>query len=329
MRREAIQTATELYHRRHYTTVLAVLRDVVTEHPDCIEIRLLRARSFAALRRDGEAQRELRHALSIAPKHPAPYQLLGELALRHDRLAAARVFLTEALRLDRSDRHTQDMLRIVKSLIQPTAAVEKLPAAAVAVGCSSSPGTGAHTEPRRRLALGTGSDTSSGRRPVRRPQGFRLRRVDDLDEPTTPDDPSASHVAAPHHSLDSLDDDAITIADNTDADTEEMTPPFPPREPNLGDRGDETTPEDCEDDRGIPGLAGYFLRTGALTPRQLRTAHLFQRRTRKSLCDAVCSLGLLSKTRVDALSAAYIERFNNPRRPQGKTRRQVAQTRPG
>lgn len=157
--------AAELFRARQYPAVVATCSDAIADDPIDVPLRVLLARALMALRRDGDAQRELRACLQIDPRCPQAYRLLGELALRRDELESARMFLKEALRIDGADRDAEDLLGIVESLNQPTAAVEKLPAATAAVGCTSSP------KPRRaptrppRLAKGSdGAPDDEGRR---------------------------------------------------------------------------------------------------------------------------------------------------------------------
>jgi tetratricopeptide (TPR) repeat protein len=151
----ALGAALELFKARQYPGVVAVLTDALLEDPDNLAVRLLRARALAALRRDEEAQRELRECLRRDPACAAAYRLLGELSLRRDDLSSAEIFLKEAVRLAPDDQESTELLDIVKGLTQPTVAVEQLPAATVTVGCIDSP------EPRRaqprppRLAQGT------------------------------------------------------------------------------------------------------------------------------------------------------------------------------
>jgi hypothetical protein len=65
------------------------------------------------------------------------YRLLGELAARRDEHESARIFLRESLRLDPHDRDADDWLAVVDGMVRPTAAANKLPAIAAAVGAST------------------------------------------------------------------------------------------------------------------------------------------------------------------------------------------------
>lgn len=131
-----IGAAVELYAARHYPGVVAVCGDALDQEPGCLELRVLRAKALLRLRRDVEAQADLREVIRLAPKCGLAYRLLGELAARRDEHESARIFLREALRLDPHDREAIDWLAVVDNMVRPTAAAEKLPAIAAAVGAS-------------------------------------------------------------------------------------------------------------------------------------------------------------------------------------------------
>lgn len=131
-----IAAAVELYRARHYPGVVAACGDALEEEPGCIELRLLRAKALLRLRLDVEAQLDLREVIQKEPKCAPAYRLLGELAARRDEHESARIFLREALRLDPHDREATDWLAVVASMVRPTAAADKIPATAAAVGAS-------------------------------------------------------------------------------------------------------------------------------------------------------------------------------------------------
>jgi tetratricopeptide (TPR) repeat protein len=132
-----IGAAVELYRARHYPGVVAACGDALDYEPGCVELRVLRAKALLRLRRDVEAQLDLREVIRLDPKCGLAYRLLGELAARRDEHESARIFLREALRLDPTDRETVDWLAVVDGMVRPTAAAEKLPAIAAAVGASN------------------------------------------------------------------------------------------------------------------------------------------------------------------------------------------------
>jgi tetratricopeptide (TPR) repeat protein len=111
--RGVIATAGELFEARHYPSVVAVCSDALDDEPECLPLVLLRARAYLALRRDLDAQGDLRDAIRLDPACSLAYRLLGVLAARRDEREPAAVFLREALRLDPGDREAQDWLAIV------------------------------------------------------------------------------------------------------------------------------------------------------------------------------------------------------------------------
>lgn len=163
--------ALELFRARQYPGVVALCSDVLDARPHDLEPRLLLARALLALRRDVEARHTLRRCLRIDARCGAAYRLLGELALRRDELASARLFLGEALRIDPDDADATELIGVVQSLFQPTAVVEKLPAATAAVGCPLEPGSRRadprsapdRTVPRRAPRLATGTESELAR----------------------------------------------------------------------------------------------------------------------------------------------------------------------
>jgi tetratricopeptide (TPR) repeat protein len=159
-----MRAALELFDARNYASVVAVCDGALIDEPDNKHLRLLKARALLALRLDAQAQQELSDCLHRDPKSPDAYRLLSELALRRNELKSAEIFAREALRLDPGNQDISELLGIIESLFQPTAAVEKLPAATVAVGCPSPPpsrGGG-----RGRFPAGSHADVGSARAPA-------------------------------------------------------------------------------------------------------------------------------------------------------------------
>lgn len=128
-----MRAALELYGARQYPGVVAACLDALLDDPENLNLRLLRARALMALRRDAEAQVEIRECLRIEPRCGAAYRSLGELAARRDEIESAKIFLREALRLDPGDSEAREWLDVVQAMVRSTAAAEKLPAAAAAV----------------------------------------------------------------------------------------------------------------------------------------------------------------------------------------------------
>ncbi|MBK9031390.1 MAG: hypothetical protein IPL61_08640 [Myxococcales bacterium] len=115
-----VAAARELYLARQYPGVVAACADALAElaptDRGSIALRLLAARSLIALRRDVDAQVEIRACLNLEPQCGPAYRLLGELAARADELASAKIFLREALRLAPDDDEAREWLGIVENL---------------------------------------------------------------------------------------------------------------------------------------------------------------------------------------------------------------------
>jgi tetratricopeptide (TPR) repeat protein len=129
-----MRAAIELYRARHYSSVIAALADAIDYEPGNLHLKLLRAKAWLALRCDLEAQQDLSDVIRSDPRCSTAYRLLGELAVRKDEIASARIFLREALRLDPGDAEAIDWLALTDARVRPSAAAEKLPAAAAADG---------------------------------------------------------------------------------------------------------------------------------------------------------------------------------------------------
>ena len=107
--------------------------DALEAEPECLELLLVRARAHIALRRELEAQADLRDIIRIEPRCSPAYRLLGELAARRAENESAAIFFREALRLDPDDAEAREWLALVTPA-RPAAAVKKLPAPAAAAG---------------------------------------------------------------------------------------------------------------------------------------------------------------------------------------------------
>ena len=134
MDRGVIATANELFEARHYPGVVALVSDALDEEPECVPLLLLRARARIALRRDLDAQGDLRDIVRLDPQCSTAYRLLGELSARRDENESAAIFFREALRLSPDDRDAADWLAIVERTARPAAAVHQLPAPTAAAG---------------------------------------------------------------------------------------------------------------------------------------------------------------------------------------------------
>jgi tetratricopeptide (TPR) repeat protein len=131
--RAVIATADELFRGRHYPGVVAMCNDALDDEPECLELLLIRARAHIALRRELEAQADLRDIIRLDPRCGVAYRLLGELAARRAEHESAAIFFREAIRLDPDDADAREWLAIVSSA-RPAAAAQTYPAPAAAAG---------------------------------------------------------------------------------------------------------------------------------------------------------------------------------------------------
>ena len=113
MDRGVIAAAGELFDARHFPGVVALASNALEEEPECVPLLVVRARAHIALRRDLDAQADLRDIIRLDPRCGLAYRLLGELAARRDEHESAAIFFREALRLDDDDREAREWLSIV------------------------------------------------------------------------------------------------------------------------------------------------------------------------------------------------------------------------
>jgi tetratricopeptide (TPR) repeat protein len=132
--RGVLATANELFEARHYPSVVALINDALELEPEHVPLLIVRARAHFALRRDLEAQADLRDIIRLDPQCSAAYRMLGELAARRDEYESAAIFFREAVRLSPGDGDATDWLAIIEATTRPAAAASKLPAPAAAAG---------------------------------------------------------------------------------------------------------------------------------------------------------------------------------------------------
>jgi tetratricopeptide (TPR) repeat protein len=277
-----IATANELFAARHYPSVVALCSDALEDEPECVPLLLVRARARIALRRDLEAQADLRDIIRLDPQCSTAYRLLGMLAARRGEHESAAIFLREALRLDPGDHEAVDWLQIVQPA-RPAAAVQILPAPAAAAG---------------RFPL---AQTSSLRGPM-------LRRREDLVE-----EPTLGRFAK------GTEDGATQPFARGSALTPHPTPQ-PKREPApilpTRRKMSSTVPSTLAGAqprrramRGplpeLPGFGEYLVATGVLTRERLRAAQAYQRSMRVQLSTAIVTLGLASPQRIEWAAVAH------------------------
>lgn len=269
-------TATELFEARHFPGVVALVTDALEEAPGCVPLLLLRARAHIALRRDLQAQVDLREIIRVDPQCGVAYRLIGELAARRDENESAAIFFREALRLDPDDREAADWLMIVEASVRPAAVANKLPAPATAAGRFpsreriESPRFAKGTQPPAEDRASYSGDRTQPREPLAVPAP---KRVATGSSPMLPSYDAAaeqrSHEAAQ-----------------------------PIRRPISQAPQRNAIPE-------LPGFGEYLVSTGILTRERLRAAQAYQRSMKVQLSTAIVTLGLATPQRVSWAAVAH------------------------
>lgn len=282
--------------------------DALEDEPECVPLMLVRARAHIALRRDLEAQADLRDIIRLDPQCGLAYRLLGELAARRGEHESAAIFFREALRLHPDDREAHDWLQIVATA-RPAAAAKKTPATAAAAGRFPpargpvAPARAGREGPTRPLTSATGG--RAGSEPAPR---------------------FASGTAAP--------DERVTVRAAAAADFEGPTQPFargsrPQREPEpivllTQPKHDPTEPvrtlAGAQPLRGrtqspqrltrsatpeLPGFGEYLVTAGILSRERLRAAQAYQRSMKVQLSTAIVTLGLATPQRIEWAAVAH------------------------
>ena len=310
MDRGVIATASELFECRHYPGVVAMCSDALEGEPDCVPLLLIRAKAHIALRRDLDAQADLRDIIRLESQCATAYRLLGELAARRNENDSAAIFFREAVRLDPGDREAADWLLVIDSL-RPAAVAQKLPAPAAAAGRFPRPPTpapvidpnatvdvrparfarGTHPpaeqdeRPTRPFARGSDRNGESWRTPSPRP--VSVTPMGGI--PKTPAQPQTTLHGRP----------------------KPVEPAMPA--PRISSRpviARGPTPE-------LPGFGEYLVSSGILTRERLRAAQAYQRSMRVQLSTAIVTLGLATPQRIEWAAVAHQSQLARDRQPAG------------
>jgi hypothetical protein len=245
-----------------------MIADALEDEPECVELLLIRARAQIALRRDLDAQADLRDVIRIDNRCAMAFRLLGELAARRDENPSAATFFREALRLDPDDQAARDWLAIVDSL-RPAAVAIKLPAPAAAAGRFSRP------DSQPRFAKGTQPPA-------------------DLERPTQPQFARGSDRAFRPAPLPQQQpprgEPAPTLTGRPPAPAPAKPAPRASSRPITSRQL--PTPE-------LPGFGDYLVSTGILTRERLRAAQAYQRSMKVQLTTAIVTLGLATPQRIE------------------------------
>jgi tetratricopeptide (TPR) repeat protein len=260
-----LATANELFEARHYPGVVALVDDALEAEPEHVPLLLLRARANFALRRDLDAQGDLRDIIRLDPQCGTAYRMLGELAARRDEYESAGIFFREAVRLDPDDEAACDWLAIVEATSRPAAAAHILPAPAAAAGrfpTRIAKGTRPPDDPIERATAPYGGERA-GERPAR--VGVQLAAGTDQTNP---------------------------FANRTGKPTLLGAQPAP-RPMTRG-----PIPE-------MPGFGDYLVTSGILTRERLRAAQAYQRSMKVQLSTAIVTLGLATPQRVEWAAVSH------------------------
>lgn len=267
--------------------------DALDDEPECVPLLLVRARARMALRRDLDAQADLRDVVRLDPQCALAYRLLGELAARSDDNASAASLFREALRLAPGDREAHDWLLIVSAPSRPAEPRGRAPSPSQA-----------------RLARGT-QPPDPVEPPVPQPVRAAVRPADPGDDrPTQPFgcvvDRSALPAAVrprPRPRTEPLSPTPAPEPLPPPPELERPTlsgrpPTLPPARPAPRITSRSQTPE-------LPGFGEYLVATGILTRERLRAAQAYQRSMKVQLSTAIVTLGLASPQRIEWAAVAH------------------------
>ncbi|HMG57749.1 MAG TPA: tetratricopeptide repeat protein [Kofleriaceae bacterium] len=310
MDRGVIATASELFEARHFPGVVAMCTDALDDEPECVPLLLIRARARIALRRDLDAQGDLRDVIRLDPRCSIAYRLLGELAARQDENDSAAVFFREALRLDPDDHEAHDWLMVVGATPRP----------------ASEPRRWAPTPletPRRpsqvRLARGTQPpdqgdhhNTPGDERPTKpfgrildpgvRSEPVRTAARPPVRPTPTPEPLPPPPAPGPGFAAANERPNEPPIERPTLSGRPATQPPARPA-PRLTARGQ--APE-------LPGFGEYLVSNGILTRERLRAAQAYQRSMKVQLSTAIVTLGLASPQRIQWAAVAHQSQQSRP-----------------
>ena len=267
--------------------------DALEDEPECLPLLLIRARAQIALRRDLDAQADLRDIIRLDQRCSFAFRLLGELAARRDENDSAAIFFREALRLDPDDRESHDWLMIVDASVRPAAGA-KLPAQAAAAG-QSSPASRREPAGPPRLASGT-QPPSRREHPEERPtRPFTRSPERQADAGQTP---LGRPVVRPAPQPQPAGGEGSTLRGRppTQPPAKEAPRLMPRPASRSTMRG--PTPE-------LPGFGDYLVASGILTRERLRAAQAYQRSMRVQLSTAFVTLGLASPQRIEWAAVAH------------------------
>lgn len=308
--RGVLAAASELFEARHYPGVVAMCTDALDDEPECLPLLLIRARAQIAMRRELDAQADLRDAIRIDPSCSLAFRLLGVLAARRNEHGSAAVFFRETLRLDPGDREAQDWLLVIEATARPATGAAALPSTPVAgtrpspvrlargTQTPAAPGAPADAlrtsaqmrpsyeveeRPTKPFARGSERDGEAWRTPVARPvvRTAATRTTQPADGTPWPDEP------APRPTITGLPPTQPPA---------KTAPRLVPRPASRTSRA--PIPE-------LPGFGEYLVASGILTIERLRAAQAYQRSMKVQLSTAIVTLGLATPQRIEWAAVAH------------------------
>ena len=306
--------------------------DALEGEPDCVELLVIRARAHIALRRDLDAQTDLRDIIRLDPACSTAYRLLGELAARRDENESAAIFFREAIRLDPRDLEAHDWLAIVDVSLRPVA--RHVPAPAAAAGrfpltrapvergrTAAEPNSGHRTlsAPARtsqrpgsqpRFARGTRPPSEHDERPTKpfprgsarggdlwkTPSPERREMTLDLAEGSAP-------APIPPTPLPLPPPPSVPVATASPFITMPGRPPTQP--PALPRKVPAPRPITRAPTPELPGFGDYLVSSGIISRDRLRAAQAYQRSMRVQLSTAIVTLGLATPQRIEWAAVAH------------------------
>lgn len=249
--------------------------DALEDEPECVPLLLMRARSHIALRRDLDAQADLRDIIRLEPQCALAYRLLGELAARRDENESAAIFFREAIRLDPTDHEAADWLLVVDAAGR-TPPSSRRPAAIARVAVAP------------RFARGTYTPDDDGHEGPTQRYGRALEQPSELWRT-----PSPAPRALPPPVKTSTTMHGRPLAPEPAKPAPRVEPLARASRPSM--RG---TPE-------LPGFGEYLVASGILTRERLRAAQAYQRSMKVQLSTAIVTLGLATPQRIEWAAVAH------------------------
>ncbi len=274
--RGVIATANELFDAGHFPGVVALVSSALEAELECVPLLVLRARAHIALRRDLDAQADLRDIIRLDPQCALAYRLLGEVAARRSEHESAAIFFREAIRLNPKDQIARERL----------AAVDAAPSPVRIARAGSQPrfARGTHP-PDETLEQPTARTLEEGRRTQER----FARGSDPNPAWRTPAPRPIRHLTPTPGPLPLPPAPPMT----TLAGIPRPTAPALPAPHRYASRP--MRAQTIE----LPGFGDYLVASGILTRERLRAAHAYQRSMKVQLSTAIVTLGLATPQRIE------------------------------